>query len=59
LEFTVNLDLEPTRKEQMSIKVEPRMLQALDLHADRLKTTRAGLVRAILRNAIKSLDSRG
>ena len=55
-EFTVNLDLEPARKEQLSVKVEPRLLQTLDRHADRLKTTRAGLTRAILRSAIRTLD---
>jgi hypothetical protein len=52
----VNLDLEPARKEQLSIKVEPCLLETLDRHADQLRTTRAGLCRALLRHALKSLQ---
>jgi hypothetical protein len=55
-DFTVNLDLEPARKEQLSIKVEPCLLETLDRHADQLRTTRAGLCRALLRHALKSLQ---
>jgi len=52
----MNLELEPSRKEHLSLKVEPRMLQSLDRQAERLNTTRASLCRALLRHALQSLQ---
>jgi len=54
----MNLELESTRKEQLSLKVEPQMLQCIDKEAERLNTTRAGLCRALLRHGLKSLNAK-